>query len=457
MGASDRLLQRAEEAVLRKNYDYAVELYRQVLSTEPDNIKARQSLWATALKRGQEKGFPSKISSTLRGGKVQAQCKVIKAAEKRMGLCIEHLLDDPHHVQVRVLLAQTLEESGHADAAIAEYEVILSGDKNNVAALKCLGALHLGKEEVQKAVDYLERACRLAPQDREVMQRLKDALARKAIVDSSAETRESFRESLKDKTGAEAAQRDQTLVRSADSIDQDIQRLSEEATSAPDERTKVKLYLKISDLYVKKGDLPKAIDVTEMARQVDPADGQLKIRSGDLKIRELDVALQEIKKNVQASPGNAQLEAELREKQKQKLIFQLKEFAQRVADHPTDMDKRYHYGVALYQAGKLDEAIGEFQMSVKDPRRRVESLNFLGRSFCRRGLYDLAINQFQKALELTIKPEVIMDLRYELAGALKKQGQVDQAITEFKKLLEMDISYRDVSKQIEELSKAKGG
>ena len=132
----------------------------------------------------------------------------------------------------------------------------------------------------------------------------------------------------------------------------------------------------------------------------------------------------------------------------------IEEFATRVAEHPTDMALRFSLGEQYLKAGRLDEAIGEFQRSVKDPRKRIDSLGLLGECFLQKGLYDLAARQLEKALEESpgLNSERGKAVVYNLGVLREKQGDMPAAKEQFLKVYEVDVSFRDVADKVTRLS-----
>src|SRR5213076_1760016 len=127
----------------------------------------------------------------------------------------------------------------------------------------------------------------------------------------------------------------------------------------------------------------------------------------------------------------------------------LAEFGRRVKDHPTDLAERYKYGATLLMAGRVDEAIGEFQKTVQDPRRKIDSLLRLGEAFEKKAMLDLAAKQVQKAAEdfPALNSERAKEVTYRLAELHEKRGAKDDAKREYMRIYEVDIGFRDVAKR----------
>jgi tetratricopeptide (TPR) repeat protein len=128
------------------------------------------------------------------------------------------------------------------------------------------------------------------------------------------------------------------------------------------------------------------------------------------------------------------------------------EYEWRVKAHPTDLGLWFTYGRFVFDAGKVDEAIEAFQHAVKDPRHKTVSLHMLGKSFFRKGLYDLAEKQLKNALEASGGvSEKTMPLVYDLGRVAEKVEDLKAAKDWYLKIFEIDINYQDVADKIEKL------
>jgi len=124
----------------------------------------------------------------------------------------------------------------------------------------------------------------------------------------------------------------------------------------------------------------------------------------------------------------AELESELEEEseevslseEEQSLEEIFKEFKKGVEQQldSEDYDTHYNLGIAYKEMGLIDEAIGEFQLASKDPKRAVECASMLGLCFLEKGMPQLAIKWYRKGLEMPeITPEEHVGLLYDLGSA----------------------------------------
>jgi tetratricopeptide (TPR) repeat protein len=93
-----------------------------------------------------------------------------------------------------------------------------------------------------------------------------------------------------------------------------------------------------------------------------------------------------------------------------------------------------NFGSALFQKGRVDEAIAQYQTALQIEPGYTDAHNNLGEALFREGRVDEATAQFQKALE--IQPDYV-HAHYNLGIALDREGRLDEAIDQFRKTLEV--------------------
>jgi tetratricopeptide (TPR) repeat protein len=121
-----------------------------------------------------------------------------------------------------------------------------------------------------------------------------------------------------------------------------------------------------------------------------------------------------------------------------------------------DYDTHYNLGIAYKEMGLIDEAIGEFQLASKDPKRAVECASMLGLCFLEKGMPQLAIKWYRKGLEMPeITEEEHVGLLYDLASAYQEVGDTDNAQKAFMEVYGMNSNYRDIVSRIKQLEDAR--
>jgi protein O-mannosyl-transferase len=96
---------------------------------------------------------------------------------------------------------------------------------------------------------------------------------------------------------------------------------------------------------------------------------------------------------------------------------------------------RYGLGNALFQEGKVDEAIAQYQKALQINPNYAETCNNLGNALLEQGKVNEAIEYLQKALQ--INPDNV-EACGNLGNALLHQGKVDEAIEHLRKAVQIN-------------------
>jgi tetratricopeptide (TPR) repeat protein len=121
-----------------------------------------------------------------------------------------------------------------------------------------------------------------------------------------------------------------------------------------------------------------------------------------------------------------------------------------------DYDTHYNLGIAYKEMGLIDEAIGEFQLASKDPKRMIECCSMLGLCFLEKGMPQLAVKWYKKGLEAPeITEEEHLGLLYDLGCAHLETGDIANAQKAFFEVYGVNTGYRDVIGKIKQIEEAK--
>jgi len=406
------------------NLDYAITLFRAVLDSSPDYAPARTQLRLAEFRRFQNYRFPlwhkiisfiPSIKAVLFGWKKNWQ-GLLKELEKP-------LIHYPKNYTILRRLAGAAERADMPETVCSIYETMYLVKPADIFVLKKLGKYYRELNESDKAYTYYQRALAIAPLDYEAHKGVQD-LEALGTINKGWEEKGTYREKLKDEKQADLFEKENRLVRSSDDRHTLITELEKELAKQPDS---IPLIKKLAGLYISAEDYHKAVELYKKAVQLNPADITLRKEILNAKI--------------------AQLDKEGRIKEKNELIF--KDTQERVKKFPTNLGLHYEMGSIYMERKMWDEATAEFQSSVKDPKYKILSLNKLGLCFYKKGIYDLAINQFKKAVEELydwnkLKKEII----YNTGATYEAMGKKEKALAEYKKIYEQDINYRDISSKI---------
>ena len=119
--------------------------------------------------------------------------------------------------------------------------------------------------------------------------------------------------------------------------------------------------------------------------------------------------------------------------------------------------EQYRLALTYHEMGMPDDAIKALEQAARSPRQRFDAASMLGRLFLERKDAAHAIEWLERAAEAPAPtPDAGRALLYDLAKTLESVGEHSRALAVFVELESESGGYRDVSRQIERLSKTRG-
>jgi tetratricopeptide (TPR) repeat protein len=116
----------------------------------------------------------------------------------------------------------------------------------------------------------------------------------------------------------------------------------------------------------------------------------------------------------------------------------------------------YRQGLALYEAGRVDDAVPLLESAWTAPGLRFATSSILGRIFRDRGAARQAIEWFERATQVPAPtPEEGHVLLFDLAEALEGEGETARALAICMELQADAGNYRDVAARIDRLARAR--
>ncbi|HTD86482.1 MAG TPA: tetratricopeptide repeat protein, partial [Candidatus Binatia bacterium] len=207
----------------------------------------------------------------------------------------------------------------------------------------------------------------------------------------------------------------------------------------------VKLMRDIAELYAQRKEFEKALEYCQKIKSTEGGnDPSFEQFATDIALKRFDHSLTQLDPNAaDYADCVARIEAE-------REAFELEECRSRAERYPTDLQIRFDLGELYFKAGKVNEALAEFQKAQANPNRRIQTMAYLGQCFARKGMNDMAARRLQEAIkEKPVFDEEKKELLYQLGSVLEKMGKTDEAIEQFKQIYEADIGYKDVSAKVD--------
>jgi tetratricopeptide (TPR) repeat protein len=132
------------------------------------------------------------------------------------------------------------------------------------------------------------------------------------------------------------------------------------------------------------------------------------------------------------------------------------------SSHDSDFETHYNLGVAYKEMCLWDEAVEQFQKAfdltapADGTPRYLECCNLLGHCLAQKGMPRAAVIWFKRALALpALTEDESQALRYDLASAYEQAGDIDRALDTFSEVYGVDVSYRGVAGRLRELQSMK--
>lgn len=447
-------VENARFAIDRGNLQYAIEICSHVLTQEPGCLPVRKLLRAAQMKLFRSKnrmmakaigGLTGATTLMAASGKAKKDpAGALEAAEKA-------LAKDPTNTSAHKVIAQAAGHLEMPQTVAFAWECIRDQAPDNIPNLLALGRAYIEAERGEEAVAVGDHILRISPGHGEAQDLLKDASVSQSLSAGNWEEETgSYREKLKDAKEAASLEQSAKFVAG----DEATRNLIDEAiTKAEAEPQNLNHFRAIVQGYLQLDDLPKAVEWLDKARQTPAgaADATLAKQQSELKVKVIEADLAAREAALVENPDDQALQQEL-EKLRDELSRVRVEEAQAMVDrYPNDPAYRFELGKLLFDAGEIDRAIQQFQISHRNPKVRLQSLTYLGACFKSKRQYDLAIEQYSTAKgEISGMNEQKKDVIYQLAECYEMMGDRENAIGEYKLIYAADISYRDVSAKIDE-------
>ena len=454
-GSDDRQQQKAQsffqygnDAAAKGSFDYAVQMYREALKLQPDNLVFRQALRGTVRKKfGND---PSKVGR-LAGARVQPIRLRVRAAKAKgqwahvLDVCEEAYVYNPWDVSTTRDASEAATQLGYHQLAQWLLESVLA-QANDAEFFRNLAQVYQQNENWQKAIQCWERVKQLDPSD-EAAQRQINALSASATI---------ARSGLNEALGKRMARptTPETFAPDVEEVKQQAmtpeERLLKEIEEQPDRPGP---YLQLADTYRSRNKLDEAERILARGLKVLPADTVLQSAYGEVQVSRLQRAIEKQTKLCQERPNDEAAKAKLDQLNNYLNEYEVKEFRRRVTLDPDDLKLQYELGLRLARAGRHDEAIAAFQQARQSTALRGQALHQSGLSFEATGVMKLAERSYLDALKETdpADRDTLNALHYRLGRVAEAQGNTREAEEHYNEVAANDYGYLDVAQRLRNL------
>jgi len=455
---AEECFDRAQQATVRSNYDYAIALFLEGLRYNPLDVERGHRGLRDAAIRRRSQGKGAGLGSVFSQGK--AAFSQMLGRKKDAMLALEAAMaKDPANVMILTQLMQMARRLDYSDLAIwfgelASEESLRGKKKPQKQIFTTLGDLYKARGRFREAIEALQEAVKIDPSDRTLDKEMRDLAAASSIQESKLDSVSDFHQMIRDRaTASDAAT--QKVVRTQEQLDAQYEELKAALDADPENPIKMQ---NLADCQWRRGFTDEAMSLLKKALAVS-GEYRFKMRMDDIQMSEQRTRLREVAAQLEAEPDRADLKAKHQQLLNDRDAFEIQVFQEQHKQYPTDLGIRFELGLRQYQTNQLDEAIVSFQQATRDPKRRIRAFNMLGRCFFAKKLYEEAQGQFQTAIQqydFTGDP-LAKELRYNLALSLEALDKPKEAIEWYSDIVQQDYQYRDAAKRLERLRRRSSG
>jgi tetratricopeptide (TPR) repeat protein len=436
---------RAKQALERRNYDLVIEVCSECVDVDPANLDIHKINLDASRRKAKESGKKS-LMPTMGFGFTKDPHKIFVSAFKKIA-------GNPENKVIVDVgdAALKLSQSGTkpmAEVAQYYYEEMRASGMFNDKVLWNLSFLYYEKFKETNDQAWLDKALKTMaelekamPNHPEAAKQVKNWEAMRSMRkrDQAGSTGD-YRSQLASDDKARRAEIMNRMIRTVEDAKEVLKFVEEDLVQNATDK----------NLWVKKGDIHRRINQNaeakaayEKAQTLDEHDFTIAMKIGDLR-------MEDAKGRIAAMKAGGQ---DVAAATKELLSVETEEFRKRVERQPTDMNHRYNLGLRLLQAGNIDQAAGEFQRTVNDPRLRRGSHRYLGYCFTKKNLLDLASKQYDSYLTLVEdeQGDEAKEVRYALARVYEDQKKKDDAIKNYERLVALDLGYKDAATRLSRL------
>jgi tetratricopeptide (TPR) repeat protein len=437
------------DAALKANFDYAIQMYREACKLEPGNLLFRKAL--RGIERRKFNNEPSRVGRLV-GAKnqpIRLRARSAKSKgqfEHALDVCEEAFVNNPWDVHAARDAAEAAEEMELKELAQWLVESVLSV-ANDADFFRFAAHVFEVNASWQKAIAAWERVKKLKPNDEDAHRQI-NALSASATI---------MRSGLNESLGKRGAAPPGAEIASS----AELEELKQPQISPEDRWTKeidenpthIGPYLQYAEYLKGRGKLDEAEKLLSRGMKAVPDDALLRQTHAEIQISRLKRALNSWTKKLKARPDDPDAKAKVEEIQTKLNVYEIYEFRRRIKLEPGDYNLQYELGLRLAQAGQHKEAITAFQLARSSPMHKVQALHQLGLSFEAEGAPKLAERNYQDAIKAADAEDLatLNALHYRLGRVYEAMGNTAAAEEHYNEVAANDYGYLDVAQRLRNL------
>lgn len=444
--------QYGNDAALKSNFDYAVDMYKQACKLAPDNLQFRQALRSVQRRKFQNE--PSKVGRLVGMTNKPIHMKARSARGKQnfttcLEVCEEAFTNNPWDISAAREAAEAAEMLEFYPLAQWYLESVQNEAAKDAEFHRHAAHVHELCESWPKAIAAWEAVKRIDPNDDEANRKINGLSASATI------KRAKYEDAIDERKAAPAAE-------TVEDVRARLEQLKQEKMS-PEERLHKEIqkdpkqvwpYLELSEIFRKRSQFEHAEKILAAGIKAVPRDSMLMQNYAEVQMTRLKRAMDALARRVEDDPTDVTSKSKLDQISRMLLDYEIKEYRRRLVLSPEDHKLHYDLGLCLARDGKHAEAIGEFQVAKGSPNLKVQALLQAGLSFEADGRGKLAERTYQEALKAieTGDTENFNAIHYQLGRVNESLGNMETAEEHYNEVAANDYTYRDVAQRLRNLN-----
>ena len=443
--------QHANEAALKNNLDYAIQMLGEALKIDPNNLLYRQTLRGVERRRFQNDPGKVGLFATAKTKPIHLRIRGEKSRkrwERVLEVCEESFRVHPWDVTAARDAAEAAVELDNHPLACWLLESVHAQGEGQIAYMRQLAHVYELTEQYAKAIACWEAVRRKDPHDEEARRQI-NALSASATIKRSG-----LHEAIDKHQNPVAEINLPGLDDLKAKVESPVQRLVRIIKAEPEE---IRNYLELSDLLRAQNRYDDAEKVLARGRLALPDEELLRESHTDIQMERLRRAIGDVTKRVELNPEDEAITGKLGSLRAKLQGLELHELKHRVEVRANDMGLRFRLAEAYRRAGRTDEAIAELQQVRNDPEYRVRALLATGQAFELKGLPKLAQRSYQDALKAVEAGETkpLLAIHYHLGKVAETLGDRAAAEEHYGEVAAIDYGYSDVAERLRALNQGR--
>ena len=408
---------KAMQVMNQNNLQYAITLFKEIVQFDPGFLDAREKLRKCERDYYAKMGSVAKTLSTVKALAHVTKGNMLKAKKPK------EAMDEAE---------EALAFNVFNPAALVEKD-----DKNEANIVK-LGEYYKADGQGIKYLTICQKLADKYPGDLEKLALLREA----AALASMEKGKWGQGEKSDFKKNLNTGNKDQgdRIIRAEDDIREMIEKYSKEIAEGNES---IDTRRRLAELYLRAEEFEKAIEAyTWIVNKMGTLDPAI-----DKAIEKANTAISKRKVEQMIKDGRPQEEIDA--EKKANYDYRMERYQDRIRMYPNDLQIRFEYAELLWEGGAVDDALEQFQIAQRNPQHRLIAIVYLGRCFAAKNQFDMAIEQFNRALEdmPTMNADKMFTL-YHLGCTYDTMGRKKEALDCFKQIYAVDIKYLDVAERI---------